>query len=108
MRGWQSKLVKQIEQIPKANPVAIVTPRVVAGGLRRAGHGVVAAKPGHEGKPFDVVAQANSQSFAARPVIGRSIGKGAEAISAVIIHIHAGPPRSRKCKVDKVLAFSST
>lgn len=78
------QFIEQVEQIPLTDPVAVVTPGIVAAGLGSGQACAVAAHAIAIAEDLDVVADHDRQTFAARPSEIGTFGQGAVIIAPVM------------------------
>ena len=93
--GLQLQPVEQVEQAPRADPIAIIAPGIVHDvrlGLRR---GQLGPEPAVKVEHLVVDAEIDGEPAPARPVIDGAIDDGAIAVSVVIGLAHATPTKPR-------------
>jgi hypothetical protein len=81
--GGQRELVEQFDHTPDPDAVAVVAPGVVQHIRLRSAGGKLGAEPCAEGEVFEIDAEIDGESLAARKVIDRALGDGGIAVAAM-------------------------
>src|SRR5262249_182609 len=88
----QPVLVEQVQVVPEANAVAIVTPGIVAVVLRSWRARPVGPEPAPKGKVFDVVAKGNREPGAFGPFVLRPLVDRHVVVTAMARELHESLP----------------